>query len=172
MVGIQELRPRIEPGAAMRDGQSDDSSPQARCRGPAGSSNRALRSPRRDRDRSRACARPRDTRPPRLALNHTLASGRENKARVGLTGTGNVGQACLGSSWEEYEEPRSWSSALSVDPHLLEDRDCLIGMFRRTEKDCTLLVTEYHAADGINASLPKPPQQGVGVERRLIFERN
>jgi hypothetical protein len=33
MVGIQERRLRIQPCAAMRDGQSDDSSSQARCRG-------------------------------------------------------------------------------------------------------------------------------------------
>jgi hypothetical protein len=74
MVGIQERRPRIEPGTAMRDGQSDDSSSQARCSRPAGASNRALWSPCRDGDCARARARFGDSRPSRLALTTSAKS--------------------------------------------------------------------------------------------------
>jgi hypothetical protein len=56
------------PSTPMRDEPSDDSSWQDRRSRPAGSSNRAVRSPRRGGGCSLTQARLRDIRPPRLAL--------------------------------------------------------------------------------------------------------
>ena len=39
-------------------------------------------------------------------------------------------------------------TALSIDSHLLEQRDCLFGIFGPTEKNRVLLVTEFRAASG------------------------
>ena len=66
---------------------------------------------------------------------------------------------------------RVGSSALGVDTHSLEQRDCLIGIFRPTEKNRVLQVAEIRAAGRINTGLLKPLKQCVEVSCRMIFER-
>ena len=62
------------------------------------------------------------------------------------------------------------SSALGVDSHSLEQRDCLIGIFGPAEKNRVLQVAEVRAASRMNTGLLKPLEQCVEVSGRMIFE--
>jgi hypothetical protein len=61
------------------------------------------------------------------------------------------------------------SSAPSVDSHLLEQNDCLIGVFWPAEKK-RLLVTEIRATSRPNTSLSKPIYQAVKIGRGMIVK--
>ena len=61
------------------------------------------------------------------------------------------------------------STALSVDSHVLEGDDRLIGVCWPTEKNRVFFVAEVRAASGIDTDFLKPLEQVVEVDSRMIF---
>ncbi len=64
------------------------------------------------------------------------------------------------------------STALSVDSHVLEGDDRLIGVCWPTEKNRVFFVAEVRATGGINTDSIKPLEQRVEVSCGMTFERN